>query len=110
MGDLVSETEVMVNGNHGKVNGLGSEGQEPIAIIGIGCRYPGGASTPQKLWDILASGKSAWSKGPENRFNMDAFYDADNSHPSVVSDTPSPHRYLEPPQGLALSPSWERRR
>jgi hypothetical protein len=89
MGDLSSDGEVMVNGDYGESNDFGSDGQEPIAIIGIGCRYPGGASTPQKLWDMLASGKSAWSKGPENRFNMDAFHDADSSHPSVVSDSPS---------------------
>jgi Beta-ketoacyl synthase, N-terminal domain len=86
MGDLTFDTKVMVNGDDDKFNHLGADGQEPIAIIGIGCRYPGGASTPQKLWDLLASGKSAWAKGPEKRFNMDAFIDPDSGHPSVVSD------------------------
>jgi acyl transferase domain-containing protein len=51
--------------------------QEPIAIVGMGCRFPGSASTPNGLWELLANGESAWSKVPENRFNIDGYY-----HPS----------------------------
>ena len=46
----------------------------PIAVIGIAGRFPGDASNPQKLWDLLAKGKSALSEVPANRFNIDAFY------------------------------------
>ncbi|CZT43409.1 uncharacterized protein RSE6_03443 [Rhynchosporium secalis] len=48
--------------------------QVPIAIVGIGCRLPGGNSSPSKLWDFLCEGKSSWkAKAPEDRFNWDAF-------------------------------------
>ena len=46
----------------------------PIAVIGIGCRFPGGANNPQKLWSLLAEGRSAWSPVPAERFNEDAFH------------------------------------
>jgi acyl carrier protein len=40
---------------------------EPIAIIGIGCRYPGGAATPESFWDLLATGTDAVSGFPADR-------------------------------------------
>ncbi|KAI1100340.1 putative polyketide synthase [Jackrogersella minutella] len=50
----------------------------PIAIIGISGRFPGDAENPQKLWDMVAEGRSAASEIPSDRFNADAFY-----HPST---------------------------
>ncbi|KAJ0124007.1 uncharacterized protein J7T55_012480 [Diaporthe amygdali] len=48
--------------------------QVPIAIVGMGCRLPGGNSSPSKLWDFLCSSKSSWTpKAPRDRFNWDAF-------------------------------------
>lgn len=49
----------------------------PLAIVGIGCRFPGGATDTQKLWELLVSGKSAWSKVPADRWNEDAFWHPD---------------------------------
>jgi acyl transferase domain-containing protein len=55
----------------------------PIAIIGIGCRFPGGAS-PTELWDTLANGKSAYRDVPSSRYNWKSFYhpnqDASGAH------------------------------
>jgi acyl transferase domain-containing protein len=48
----------------------------PIAVIGIGCRFSGNADSPEKLWKLLASGKSTWSPVPESRWNAAAFFDA----------------------------------
>jgi acyl transferase domain-containing protein len=48
--------------------------QVPIAIIGIGCRFPGGANDPQKLWQMLSEGRDAWTEVPEDRFNWKSFY------------------------------------
>ncbi|KAK5948972.1 Type I Iterative PKS [Knufia fluminis] len=48
--------------------------QMPIAIIGMGCRFAGEASNPEKLWKLCAESKSAWSEFPASRFNQDAFY------------------------------------
>ncbi|KEQ90223.1 hypothetical protein AUEXF2481DRAFT_71742 [Aureobasidium subglaciale EXF-2481] len=52
----------------------------PIAIIGMSCRLPGGATDPDKLWDLCVAGKSAWSEIPESRFNRDAWYHPDKEH------------------------------
>ncbi|KAG9239333.1 hypothetical protein BJ875DRAFT_491623 [Amylocarpus encephaloides] len=46
----------------------------PIAIVGIGGRFPGDATNPEKLWDMVSQGKNARSEVPKDRFNIDAFY------------------------------------
>lgn len=46
----------------------------PIAIVGIGGRFPGDAANPEKLWELLCQGRSALSEVPKDRFNIDAFY------------------------------------
>ncbi|RGP73974.1 polyketide synthase [Fusarium sporotrichioides] len=48
--------------------------KEPIAIIGTSCRFPGGANTPSKLWDLLTEKRDVQSPIPLERFNVDAFY------------------------------------
>ncbi len=46
----------------------------PIAIIGIGCRFPGGADGPEEFWDLLRSGKNAIREVPADRFDVTALY------------------------------------
>ncbi|ATY64703.1 Beta-ketoacyl synthase [Cordyceps militaris] len=46
---------------------------EPIAIIGMSCRLSGSAQDPSSLWEMLTSGRTAWTPGPGQRFNMEAF-------------------------------------
>src|SRR5690348_13872272 len=50
---------------------------EPIAIVGIGCRYPGGADGPAAFWELLKHGVDAVTEVPPARWNVDAFYDPD---------------------------------
>jgi len=50
----------------------------PIAIIGMSCKFPGGANDPEKLFDLCAEGRSAWSEIPKDRFNHKGFYDPDH--------------------------------
>ncbi|TAQ84788.1 hypothetical protein B7494_g6896 [Chlorociboria aeruginascens] len=59
----------------------------PIAVVGIGCRLPGGATDTTKLWDLLYEGRSAWSDVPEDRFSWKSFY-----HPSPEADGAHNHR------------------
>nr|APX44010.1 polyketide synthase [Pestalotiopsis microspora] len=54
------------------------DGIEPIAVVGIGCRFPGSATSPGGLWEMLANGESAWSEFPEDRMNMKAHYHPDS--------------------------------
>ncbi|KAH8199740.1 hypothetical protein TruAng_006085 [Truncatella angustata] len=53
---------------------------EPIAIVGSSCRFPGNASSPSKLWDLLLSPKDISRRPPADRFNLDGFYHADTEH------------------------------
>ncbi|KAI1171395.1 hypothetical protein F4777DRAFT_582964 [Nemania sp. FL0916] len=43
---------------------------EPIAIVGLSCKFAGSASSSEKLWEMLAEGRSAWSEVPPSRFNV----------------------------------------
>ncbi|KAL6713728.1 hypothetical protein ACLMJK_008220 [Lecanora helva] len=47
---------------------------EPIAIVGMGCRFSGIASTPEGLWRMVTRGVSSWSSGGSNRFNLGSFW------------------------------------
>ncbi|KAF3014489.1 t1pks [Neopestalotiopsis sp. 37M] len=51
---------------------------EPIAIIGSGCRFPGGSSSPSKLWDLLKDPRDVGSK--IDRFNADGWYHKNGNH------------------------------
>lgn len=48
---------------------------EPIAIIGLACRFPAGANTPEAFWDLLKQGRDAVSEIPAERWESSAFYD-----------------------------------
>lgn len=48
--------------------------ENSIAIIGMSCRFPGGADDPEKLWSMLSDGRNAWSEVPSDRFNWKSFH------------------------------------
>lgn len=50
----------------------------PIAIVGIGCRFPGEANSPEAFWNLLAEGRTAWTEVPADRFQWKSFF-----HPSA---------------------------
>ena len=54
---------------------------EPIAIIGIGCRLPGGADGPDAFWELLVNGVDAITEVPAGRWNKKAFYDPETNKP-----------------------------
>jgi acyl transferase domain-containing protein len=51
----------------------------PIAIIGMSCRLPGGANSPEELWSMLYEGRSGRSPVPSTRWNAEAFYHPDQN-------------------------------
>lgn len=53
---------------------------DDVAIIGMACRFPGDATSPSKLWDLLMDGKSAWSEIPASRWNQEAHYHPSQEH------------------------------
>jgi acyl transferase domain-containing protein/NADPH:quinone reductase-like Zn-dependent oxidoreductase/NAD(P)-dependent dehydrogenase (short-subunit alcohol dehydrogenase family) len=54
---------------------------DPIAIVGMACRTPGGADTPDKLWRLLAAGVQTTAEVPSDRFDAASWYDPDPAVP-----------------------------
>ena len=63
----------------------------PIAIVGMSCRFAGDVSDPQKLWELVAEGRSAWSEIPSSRFNLDGVYHPNFAKLSTVCPIMSSH-------------------
>ncbi|KAI0508449.1 putative polyketide synthase [Xylaria bambusicola] len=57
---------------------------EPIAIVGMGCRWPGGVRNPSQLWDLLKEERDGWSEFPKDRINVDGFYHPDGQRPGSM--------------------------
>ena len=68
-----------------------SRGHEPIAIIGSSCRFPGGATSPAKLWDLLREPQDVLQEIPSNRFDVRGFYHPNSQFPG---HTNVQHSYL----------------
>jgi acyl transferase domain-containing protein len=102
------------------------EKTEPIAIIGLGCRFPGGANSPEKFWSLLRAGFDAVGQIPPDRWNADAYYDPDPDMPGKMYTrhgafldelgafdsgffgiSPREASVLDPQQRLILEVSWE---
>ncbi len=49
----------------------------PIAVLGIGCRFPGGADDPESFWQLLRDGRDAITEVPADRWDLGTYYDAD---------------------------------
>ncbi|PSR19697.1 beta-ketoacyl synthase [filamentous cyanobacterium CCP3] len=100
--------------------------REPIAVIGIGCRFPGGADSPESFWQLLEQGVDAIGPVPPQRWDADAYYDADPDAPGKIytreggflpqiDDFDAPFfgisareaSSLDPQQRLLLEISWE---
>src|SRR5580658_5544231 len=57
---------------------------EPIAVVGIGCRFPGQANDPETFWRLLESGVDAVREIPGDRWDLRAFHDPDPSKPGKI--------------------------
>lgn len=101
--------------------------KEPLAIIGIGCRFPGGASDPEKFWNLLKNQKDAMVDIPEKRWDWRQFCDSNKSKkgkaynfqggflqedielfdPLFFGISPREARIMDPQQRLLLEVAWE---
>ena len=57
---------------------------EPIAVIGMGCRFPGGVDNPETYWRLLRDGVDAITEIPRDRWDIDAYYDPDPEVPGKM--------------------------
>ncbi len=73
------------------VNNVTMQGGEPIAIVGTGCRFPGGASSPSKLWDMLLDKRDALRAIPMDRWNSDGFHHSNGERAGALNVK---HAYL----------------
>ena len=100
--------------------------KDRIAIIGIGCRFPGGINHPDALWKLLVEGREAVSDVPPDRWNVERFYDAepgiagksiarrggfvdgiDQFDPQFFGISPREAPYVDPQHRLLLETAWE---
>ena len=65
-------------------SGKGNIQKEPIAIIGMGCRYPGGVRTPEEFWHLLSSGEDILSDIPNDRWDFEAHFDPEITVPGKM--------------------------
>src|SRR5690606_5115933 len=67
-----------------KVQRLDSAQHEPIAIVGIGCRFPGAGRGPERFWQFLMQGGDAISEIPSSRWPAESYYDPDPERPGTM--------------------------
>ncbi|MGA9994261.1 MAG: aminotransferase class III-fold pyridoxal phosphate-dependent enzyme, partial [Pyrinomonadaceae bacterium] len=104
---------------------VGSSEREPLAIIGLGCRFPG-AQNPQAYWQLLRDGVDAVREVPAERWSLKDFYDPDNSIAGKINTrwggflenvdqfdsrffgiSPREATRIDPQQRLLMEVAWE---
>jgi hypothetical protein len=124
--DRLKSALIAIREMRSKLDAIESAKKEPIAIIGIGCRFPGGANDPETFWQILHEGIDAISEVPSDRWNIDEYYDPDPDSPGKMyvrnagfirevdrfdakffGITPREATNIDPQQRLLLEAGWE---
>ncbi|HEX8847781.1 MAG TPA: type I polyketide synthase [Pyrinomonadaceae bacterium] len=109
-----------------KLDAIESAKTEPIAIVGMGCRFPGGANSPEAFWHLLRDGVNAVTEVPADRWDIEAYFDpnpeapgkmytrwgafidkVDEFDPGFFGIAPREALSMDPQQRLLLEVTWE---
>ncbi|WP_129674290.1 type I polyketide synthase [Candidatus Chloroploca sp. Khr17] len=109
-----------------RVDEVEQAGREPIAIVGIGCRLPGGVTEPMAYWELLRTGRDAIAEVPVDRWDNEAYWSSEPDVPGKIPtrfggflegvDQFDPHFFgispreaasMDPQQRLVLETAWE---
>jgi acyl transferase domain-containing protein/NADPH:quinone reductase-like Zn-dependent oxidoreductase/acyl carrier protein len=126
LGDVLGLSEqVSANSGPHPASVVTTRTDEPIAIVAVACRFPG-APDPEAFWEVLSGGVDAIREVPEDRFDIDEFYDPDPETPGKIysrfggyldgidgfdpeffSISPREAIWIDPQQRLMLETAWE---
>jgi acyl transferase domain-containing protein len=123
---LVKQALLAVEQMRAKLDAAERKGREPIVIVGVACRFPGEANSPEAFWRLLRNGVNAVDRIPDERWDVNAYYDANPdapgksyaAHGAFIKDVdlfdaaffniaPVEATTMDPQQRLLLELSWE---
>ena len=109
-----------------RVQAAENQRRVPLAVIGMGCRFPGGVHDPEQFWELLSGGVDAISEVPESRWDLQELYDRNPATPGKMATrwggfieapelfdakffgiAPTEAMSMDPQQRLLLETSWE---
>ncbi|MGH7031627.1 MAG: polyketide synthase [Stellaceae bacterium] len=122
----LQQAVIALQAQRARIAELEEAGSAPIAVIGIGCRYPAGGATPSALWEALREGRDGTREVPRDRWDIDEVYDpvpgrpgkmyvrkacfideVDQFEPLFFRISPREAVGIDPQQRLLLEIAWE---